>query len=152
MGRESSWHTRPGAGVLVVRHDRVLMVHRARSGQTRWELPSGLAEGFESLEETARRETLEETGLAVAVHSLLCSVIMDVPGERYRGINAYFRAEAISDDEPHAGGAHEEPIDDVRFIDLRAIPSRLIHPVDRRVLNLWKRHPDRPPYFVHIIL
>jgi 8-oxo-dGTP pyrophosphatase MutT (NUDIX family) len=38
------WESRAGAGTLVVRDGRVLMVLRERSGKVRWELPSGLFE------------------------------------------------------------------------------------------------------------
>ena len=72
------WQSRVGAGTLVVRDGRILMICRLRSGQVRWELPSGLVEGSEALEETARREALEETGIHVAVGNLLCTVVMDI--------------------------------------------------------------------------
>ena len=88
------WESRAGAGTLVIRDGRVLMVLRERSGKVRWELPSGLLEGGETLEEAAARETLEETSLKVEIGQLLCTAVMDVPEEHYRGINAYFCATA----------------------------------------------------------
>jgi 8-oxo-dGTP pyrophosphatase MutT (NUDIX family) len=58
--------TRPlilvGAEVLVIDpSNRLLLVRRADNGQ--WALPGGMTEPGETLEQTARRETLEETGL-----------------------------------------------------------------------------------------
>lgn len=46
---------------------RVLLVHRTYSNEEPWALPGGWLEGTDSLEETVRRELLEETGLQVRV-------------------------------------------------------------------------------------
>jgi ADP-ribose pyrophosphatase YjhB (NUDIX family) len=53
-----------GAGVIVRRGQRVLLQRRSDSGE--WGIPGGAKELGESLEDTARRELLEETGLFAA--------------------------------------------------------------------------------------
>ena len=56
-----------GVGVLVLRDGRVLLGRRKGShGAGTWSAPGGRLEFGESLEACARRELLEETGLAVA--------------------------------------------------------------------------------------
>ena len=50
------------AGGLVVRDDRILLVHRPKYDD--WTFPKGKAEDGESYEECALREVQEETGLA----------------------------------------------------------------------------------------
>lgn len=145
------WHSFVGAGVLLTRDMHVLMIKRERSGEVRWELPSGLVEHGESLEDTARRETMEEAGIAVSIGKLLCTVVMDVPGEEYRGINAYFCATDDGKTLPRPGGI--EPIHKAEFVDVRKLRQQMIHPVDRGILNRWKRSkPDRPPFHFHITL
>jgi ADP-ribose pyrophosphatase YjhB (NUDIX family) len=60
------WPSLPGAGALVVRDDRVLMVRHERSGRYRWNLPSGLVDAGETFEQAAERERLPETGVGVS--------------------------------------------------------------------------------------
>ncbi len=68
------------AGCLVTREGanglEVLLVHARRASFKRplFGIPKGLSEGSEGLEETARRETREETGLEVRLRESLGSV------------------------------------------------------------------------------
>jgi predicted NUDIX family NTP pyrophosphohydrolase len=68
------------AGCLVTRHSphglEVLLVHPRRATFRRplFGIPKGLVEEGEELEATARRETLEETGLAVQLRASLGSI------------------------------------------------------------------------------
>jgi predicted NUDIX family NTP pyrophosphohydrolase len=68
------------AGCLVTRHGphglEVLLVHPRRATFRRplFGIPKGLVEEGEELEATARRETLEETGLAVQLRASLGSI------------------------------------------------------------------------------
>lgn len=58
-----------GAAVLVVNDEGRLLMN-FRPDNHLWGIPGGAMEPGESLEETARRETLEETGLSVKALSL----------------------------------------------------------------------------------
>lgn len=59
----------PGSVVLILNdHNELLLQHRADGS---WGLPGGIMELGESLEETARREVKEETGLDVGNLKLL---------------------------------------------------------------------------------
>jgi ADP-ribose pyrophosphatase YjhB (NUDIX family) len=144
------WRSYPGAGMLAVRDGRVLMVLHVRSGKSRWELPSGFVDPGETYEETAVRETLEETGVTVTAGPLLCTAVMDVPCEEYRGINAYFLAACVGNETPMAGLG--EAIVQAAFVDLTAIRSRDIHPVDRYILTRWRRVTNSTPFYFRMNL
>lgn len=59
----------PGAVAIILNaHNEVLLQHRTDGG---WGLPGGLMELGESMEETARREVKEETGLTIGELELI---------------------------------------------------------------------------------
>ena len=144
------WRSLAGAGALVEHENRVLMVLRHRSGKLRWELPSGLVESGESFEQTAERETKEETSAIVTIGSLLCTAVMDVPSEEYRGINAYYRATFVAMSDSLID--ENEPIEKAAFVDICLIASRDIHPVDRKILARWRRLRNERPFSFRILL
>jgi 8-oxo-dGTP pyrophosphatase MutT (NUDIX family) len=60
--------TETSCGVIVTDRERLLLGHATRS--PRWDIPKGVAEAGESLAAAARRELLEETGLAAPAAEL----------------------------------------------------------------------------------
>ena len=140
-----------GAGALVTRQHAVLLVLRERSGEVRWELPSGLLENGESFEDAVTREVFEETNITVVPDDLFCIALMDKPADAYRGVNVYFLAHEEGRGRPRYRGGLE-PIQDVAFVDLATLSPRSLHPVDRRILSSWRRVPLRRNFYVHIRL
>ena len=59
-------HTRVGIGVFIFKKGKILILKRKGShGEGSWSLPGGHLEFGESFQETALRETAEETGLTI---------------------------------------------------------------------------------------
>ncbi len=82
--REYPDHPRVGVGTVVLDGDRVLLVRRGRQpGYGKWSIPGGLVDLGETTEEAARREVLEECGIAVrlvGVAGVVDRVIRDESG------------------------------------------------------------------------
>jgi len=122
------------AGCLVLDDGRALLVRRSvEPARGKWGLPSGYGEAGERPEETAVRETFEETGLRVEITDLIgvYSFLVDtVPG----GVVVFYAARPT-------GGALR-PGDDaseVRFFAPEELPAELAFRPQRRILGQWAR-------------
>jgi len=108
------WSTRATAFALARQDDRWLMLRHRRLDVVRWELPGGHVEAGETLEHTARRETLEETGVDVEIGQLLATCVHEWAERRQRRLIAFFAASARDlhllpgpqESEPEVLGAH----------------------------------------------
>ncbi len=119
----------PAAAVVLRRDERICLVKRRfppKQGQ--WSLPSGFMEYDESPEQTAVRETLEETGLAVEIEDLLSVHQAILPPDRPVVLVVYAVRETGG--ELQAGDDAEE----VGFFDLDAPPGPVAFASHRAVL------------------
>jgi 8-oxo-dGTP diphosphatase len=131
-----SWTTLTGASGIVVRDESVLMIRQRRPYGVHWEFPSGYYEPGESFEETAAREVLEETAIAVEVGELVCTMVWRREHDRRQNLLAFFVATPLDPaQEPRA--QTEEGIEDVLFADPRDLPVTEIHPLDQVILERW---------------
>lgn len=80
-GKKERWPTTTSVALIIRNRDRsLLLVRKKDSGQ--WGLPAGGLLGEERLEEAARRELMEETGLGPDdVTNFGCPRVLDIPGE-----------------------------------------------------------------------
>jgi 8-oxo-dGTP pyrophosphatase MutT (NUDIX family) len=110
---------------------QVLLVHR-RSPRL-WALPKGTPDSGETIEETALRETREETGLEVVIERPLRSI-------RYffvRGSTRFHKTVHFFLMRP-VGGAledHDAEFDEVRWTDLEEGLAILNHATERSVVE-----------------
>ncbi|MGH2461349.1 MAG: NUDIX hydrolase [Chloroflexota bacterium] len=115
-------NSKPAAGALILRGDRILLVERAvEPFKGYWDIPGGFLELGEHPADGARREALEETGLLVEVADPPFAILMDRYGDSDdRTLNLYYLARVIGGD-PH-------PADDaaaLRWFPLSALPDRI---------------------------
>lgn len=115
---------RVGVGVLVTNSEgEVLLTLRKRSPEAgRWSIVGGKVEFMERLEDAARRETLEESGLHVELVKLLCVTDHLLPDERDHWVAPAYHARIV-------GGTlrNTEPdkTEAIRFFPLDALPDKL---------------------------
>jgi 8-oxo-dGTP diphosphatase len=120
---------RLGSAVLVTSGDSVLLGVRAKEpNRGKWVLPGGKIEPFESIEDAARREVREETGLDVRITGQLGAYEIINPPDEHRLI-VFSRAEPLNGELMPGSDLSE-----VRFCDRRALPSLILSDLVRTVL------------------
>ncbi|MDB4960039.1 MAG: hypothetical protein JWP01_38 [Myxococcales bacterium] len=113
----------------------VLLVHPAGNYNRRapWGIPKGAPDPDETLEATARRETLEETGLDITT-PLIDMGFVDYTRSKKR-VHAY-AAPAPVDAAPRCASWE---VDKVEFIEITRA-RRIIHPDQAALLDRLQRH------------
>ncbi|HJQ30421.1 MAG TPA: NUDIX hydrolase [Rubrobacter sp.] len=113
--------------VVIPSDERVVLIRRGSEPfEGQWALPGGFVEVGESVEEAARREAAEETGLAVEI-SRLVGVYSD-PGRDPRGhnVSVAFVARVLSGQMQAASDASEVDVLDPDTVELAFDHSRII--------------------------
>ena len=110
---------------------QVALVHRR--APVLWALPKGTPDSGETTEETALRETREETGLEVEIEAQLRSI-------RYffvRGTTRFHKTVHFFLMRPIGGSleAHDAEFDEVRWIDLPEALAIMSHATERSVVE-----------------
>ncbi|MGH2462279.1 MAG: NUDIX hydrolase [Candidatus Limnocylindria bacterium] len=102
-----------------------------------WALPKGTPSRGESLEETAVRETSEETGLAVEVEQPLGPISYVF----VRGSTRYFKTVYFYLMRPVGGDLadHDHEFDDVRWVPLSEALRLMNYPTERSVVEMAER-------------
>jgi ADP-ribose pyrophosphatase YjhB (NUDIX family) len=138
-----SWTTLVAAGAFVARDGELLLIRQRRPYGVHWEVPAGYYDPGESLEETARREVLEETNVEVRIDDFLCTLVWEREQDRRRNVLTWFSASAV---DAHASPRPqtEEDIEAAAFIDPATVVDE-IHPLERAVLDRW--WPERDTGF-----
>lgn len=98
-----------------------------------WALPKGTPDGDETLEETARREAREETGIDVEVVAPIDAIqYFFVRGPvRFRKTVHFFLMRPIGGDP----ALHDHEFDEVRWVQLEEALSLLSYPTERSVVE-----------------
>jgi 8-oxo-dGTP pyrophosphatase MutT (NUDIX family) len=130
-----SWTTFTGAGALVLRDDRLLMIRQRRAYGTHWEIPSGYLDPGESLEQAAAREAVEETAVDVDIGDLVCTMLWGREADRRRNLLAFFVATPV-DAAAVPRAQTDEGIEDARYVDPQSLFAE-IHPLYQVVLERW---------------
>ena len=117
--------------VIVACGERILLQQRAiEPGLGRWSFPSGFVERGEQLEDAAKREVLEETGIAVELDRLVG--IYSQQGHPV--VLVVYEGHPISGELRPSEESHA-----VEWFTLDALPP-LAFPHDERILADWRRY------------
>lgn len=89
--------TNSRVSALVIKDNKILLIHRFKYGDEYWVIPGGGVEDKESLDEALKREVCEETGLDLISFELLGS-------NEHEGHIHYFYKCELTPGEPKIGG------------------------------------------------
>lgn len=110
-------------------HREIVLVHRLKPPL--WALPKGTPDAGETLEETALRETREETGLRVELESPLAAISYTF----VRGRTRFHKTVHFFLMRPVGGSIedHDHEFDEVRWFQLEEALAVMTHPTERSV-------------------
>jgi ADP-ribose pyrophosphatase YjhB (NUDIX family) len=134
-GSDKAWTTFAGVGGLVAHDGKLLMIRQRRPYGVHWELPSGYYEPGESFEQGTAREVLEETGTAVDVGQLVCTLLWERKDDRRRNMLAFFSATPVDPVQPPRPQL-EEAIEEATYVDPSEVLGE-IHPLYVPILERW---------------
>jgi thiamine-monophosphate kinase len=137
----------PAAATVTLRGDAVLLIRRGRPPNAGiWSLPGGSVEPGESVRETAARETLEETGIAVEIGAVIDVVDVIVPATAdhpaFHYVITDFLAVPTSDAAPRPGDDAAES----RWVPLAELDRYDLTSAMRAVLDRALRLSSSPPH------
>lgn len=121
MSEHSRTHPRIRVAVVVVRGDRLLLVRQRKGENTYWLLPGGGLDYGETIEECARREVLEETGLEIEVKKFLYLSEAIAPDKSRHIVNIYVLGTALGGTLTAPGEANIEEVAYVPFADVKGL-------------------------------
>lgn len=129
------------AGVIATRADgKIVLVLRGENpGKGLWCLPAGFMEVDETVEQAARRECLEETGLEVTLGDLLGVWSYHHKEKQTAGVLVVYAAR-VQGGEPRAGSDSVE----VKFVALdEIVDEQLAFSTHRAAIAKWRRMMGR---------
>ena len=122
------------AVAVVVKDDKILLIHRTHDGKDFWVLPGGGVEEKEKIEEAVVREVEEEASIECKIVKLLYTHIYSDLGHK----QFYYLCKHVSGD-PKLGEYNEfqtmkeenqtyEPV----WVKIEGLPKRLLYPLEIR--------------------
>lgn len=134
------------AAVAVLHEGRLLLVQHTKAERSYWLLPGGGLDWGESLQEAARREVLEETGIEVAPRELLFVSETLAPDRSKHVVHMVFAA-TYQRGEPFVPS--ETRITDVRWVPLQEVSGLTVHPpIQSRLARLEERESSSDQVFL----
>lgn len=131
-----------GCGVLIEQDNQILLQHR--KDHHVWGIPGGVMEPGESFEETAIRETLEETGLSVDNLKLFGIYSGDEGYSTYENGDGVYSVQVIFYTNSFSGEIAQltDESHDHRFFSRGDLP--LLHQHQRRFIDDWVEQVNLP--------
>lgn len=121
--------------VVLLIGDEILLINHKRMGRSYWVLPGGGLRHGETLEECAKREVREETGIAISIKKFLYLAESISTRRDRHGLDVFFLGE-VKGEKPHLRMSQNQAIETPHFIKLAALPTlELLPPISHEILD-----------------
>jgi 8-oxo-dGTP diphosphatase len=130
------------AGLLIVQDDRILLVRHEKHGRSYWLLPGGGVDYGETLQDAARRELLEETGLVAEVGDLALVWETLPPDASRHVLNLCFAARVSGT----LACTRDERLQEASWLALADLGGLTMHPPLAEPIERWLR--ERCPLYL----
>lgn len=120
-----------GARVIVIKKDKILLMHRHKDGNEYFVLPGGTIEPGEKPEETMVREAMEEASLKITKYKL----VAEINDEYHHG--HYYLAEEYSGEAKLGNGPEMERQSpenqyELEWVEIKKLPGITFYPEQLR--------------------
>lgn len=131
-----------GCGIILEKDGQILLQHR--KDHDVWGIPGGVMEPGETFEETARRETLEETGLTVGAMQLFGLYSGSEGFANYPNGDQVFSVQLVFHSTDYSGDMMQETLEshEHRFFPKDALPKLNFH--QQRFIHDWAEGASVP--------
>lgn len=153
MAEQKEWtfptHIIAVGGIVLNRDGNVLLIKHHRRG---WTFPGGVAENGESLPQALRREVMEETGVEIAVESLVCLSSNTMGHEGYGGVK-YVPTKLMADFVCRAVGGVPRPSEENSesgYFTLDQAAVMIKTPAEAMRFSVFMRGEKRPVYLEYV--
>lgn len=128
--------SRQRTAVIVVKDNKLLLIHRINNGKEYYVFPGGGREENESLEEGALRELSEETTIEGKIDRLVYKVMWDNGDENYFYLCDYISGEPElrKDSEEYAEMKLGKQVYEPMWVDISKLPELLVYQLEIRDL------------------
>ncbi len=120
------------AVAIVVKQDKVLLMHRWKNGKEYHVFPGGGVEEGETIEDATIREIKEETTLDVRIDKLLYHHIYDDGSEQFFYLCEHLSGEPQPGDGPEYSNPDPDNRYDPEWVDVADVGRMLVYPLEIR--------------------
>ena len=127
-------NTKSGAVGIVLRDNKILVVHRIKHGKEYYTFPGGSVEANETPEQAVMREVSEETSISATIKKCLYYIKYDDDTDRHFFLCEYQSGEPkLRDDSPEATKSKiGDNIYQPMWVNVSNLPKLLLYPLEAR--------------------
>jgi ADP-ribose pyrophosphatase YjhB (NUDIX family) len=136
------------ASAVIIKNDKILLMHQIYKGEDFYNLPGGGLENNETLEQACRREVREETGLKVKIKKLI--YILDTPSRLNFVFRCYYRKGRVKLGGPEQARMNLNDQYSLAWIDINKLKKINLQPTaTKKAIFYYLHHPKSKTFYIN---